>query len=96
MKPWAAEFYKSKAWKDCRAAYAQSVGGLCERCLREGKYVPGEIVHHKIHLDPVKILDPTIALNWDNLELVCRTCHAEAHGSTKRYKVDEFGRVTIL
>lgn len=69
---------------------------MCEKCLKEGRYTPGDIVHHKIHLDPVKILDPSISLNWDNLELLCRKHHAEAHGSTKRYKVDEFGRVTIL
>lgn len=96
MKPWQAEFYKSKAWKDCREAYARSKGGLCEKCLKEGRYTPGEIVHHKIHLDPVKFLDPSISLCWDNLELLCRKHHAEEHGSTKRYKVDEAGRVTIL
>lgn len=96
MKPWAEEFYKSKAWKDCRSAYAQSVGGLCERCLKEGKYRAGEIVHHKVQLTPVNICDPTVALSWDNLELVCRNCHAQEHGSKKRYRVDEMGRVTVF
>lgn len=32
-KEFAKSFYKSKAWKRCRAMYAASVGGLCERCL---------------------------------------------------------------
>ena len=96
MKPWQAEFYKSKAWKSCREAYARSKGGLCEKCLKEGRYTVGEIVHHKIHLDPVQVCDPTISLCWDNLELLCRKHHAEEHGSKKRYKVDAAGRVTIL
>lgn len=95
MKDFAASFYKSKAWQQCRAAYAKSVGGLCEQCLKEGLVKPGEIVHHKVHLTPDSINDPTVALSWDNLELLCRTCHAKAHGAEKRYKVDEMGRVTI-
>ncbi len=93
MKPYAEKFYKGKAWQDCRAAYAKSKGGLCERCLAKGIYKAGEIVHHRVHLSPENIGDAGVALNWDNLELLCRDCHAVEHGG-KRYKVDEFGRVT--
>lgn len=96
MKPWAEAFYSSTAWKDCREAYAASKGRLCERCLRNGIYTAGELVHHKIHLTPTNISDPTVTLNWENLELVCRNCHAAEHGNAKRYKVDAAGRVTIL
>jgi 5-methylcytosine-specific restriction endonuclease McrA len=96
MKPYAEEFYKSKAWKQCREAYARSKGGLCEKCLKDGRYTAGEIVHHKVHLSPENITDPNVSLNWDNLELLCRLHHAEAHGREKRYKVDEAGRVTVL
>ena len=96
MKPYAEAFYKSKAWKDCREAYAKSKGGLCERCLKEGRYTAGEIVHHKVNITQQNIVDPTVTLNWGNLELVCRLCHAAEHGRAKRYKVDEAGRVTIL
>ena len=96
MKPYAEEFYKSKAWKDCRAAYIKSVGGLCERCLKDGRFIAGEIVHHKINITPANIVDPAVTLNWDNLELVCRLCHASEHGHEKRFKIDAFGRVTIL
>lgn len=95
MKEWARGFYKSSAWKHCRAAYAASVGGLCERCLQRGQYTPGVIVHHKIHLTPENINDPSITLNWDNLELVCRDCHAELHDERqRRYKIDPNGGVT--
>ena len=71
------------------------VHGLCERCLRNGQIVPGVIVHHKKPLDADTVSDPNIALNFDNLELLCRKHHAEAHGKIlKRYTVDAMGRVT--
>ena len=95
MKEYASVFYKSKAWQRCRDGYAKSVGYLCERCMRQGIYKHGDIVHHKMHITPDNICDPDITLNWDNLELLCRECHAEEHGKKrKRYKVDEYGRVS--
>lgn len=72
-------FYKTKAWKKTRQAYFDSQKGLCERCLRLGKYVPGEIVHHIVHLNAETVNNPDIALDFSNLELVCRKCHAELH-----------------
>lgn len=92
-RDFAAPFYNSRAWKDCRKAYAASVSHLCERCLKRGIYKPGAIVHHKIHLTPDTINDPSIALSFDNLELLCRDCHALAHKPEKRFRVDELGRV---
>lgn len=94
MQKFAESFYYSPAWKSTRVAYAKSKGGLCERCLARGVYRAGEIVHHKIHLTPTNIYDPSITLNWDNLELLCREHHAEAHKPGRRYKVDKMGRVT--
>lgn len=91
MRDFAKGFYKSKAWQDCRNAYAKSVSNLCENCLKEGIYRKGEIVHHKIHIEPDTIGNPEVTLNWNNLELLCRDCHAKAHGSKKRYRVDEYG-----
>lgn len=96
MKEFAASFYKSKAWQHCRSAYAKSVGGLCEQCLKRGMVRPGDIVHHKVKLTPDNINDPAVTLAWNNLELLCRDCHAKAHGTARRYKVDEMGRVTII
>lgn len=94
-KEWAKQFYKSKAWKHTRNDYAKSVAYLCEDCLQSGIYKVGEIVHHREVLTPDNIDDPDITLAWDNLMLVCRDCHAKKHGSPKRYKVDEYGRVTV-
>ena len=93
MKDWAESFYKSRAWQNCAKAYAKSKGGLCERCLKEGRYSAGVIVHHKIHLTPDNVFDHAVTLNFDNLELVCRDCHAAEHGNKKRYKVDDLGFV---
>ena len=72
-KPFARQFYSSKAWQDCRNEYAKRRHHLCENCLRRGIYRPGTIVHHKIEIDPVTIERPEISLNFDNLELLCRT-----------------------
>ena len=94
MKDFAKSFYTSRAWKNCRRAYAASVGGLCEDCKAKGLIVPGEIVHHKIELTPENINDPAVTLSWSNLRLVCRECHAKKHGAReRRYTVDPLGRV---
>lgn len=96
MKEYAKAFYKSKAWQRRSAEYRREVGGLCERCLHRGLITPGEIVHHRVPISPSNIHDIEITMGADNLELVCRECHAEAHGAHKgrRFTVDETGRVT--
>lgn len=97
MKEYAASFYKSKQWQDCRASYVKMVGGLCEDCMKHGIYKAGEIVHHKIHITPENIQDITITLSFDNLKLVCRECHAMEHGAhIKRYKCDDDGHVIAV
>ena len=96
MRDFAESFYKSKRWQANRDAYARSVGGLCEACARQGLVIPGEIVHHKIELTPENINDPAITMDWANLELVCRDCHALRHSKRRRrrYTVDAQGNVT--
>lgn len=94
MKEFAKEFYGSRAWKATRRAYRKSVGGLCERCLKAGRYTPGEIVHHKIHLTPQNVNNPSVTLDWGNMELLCRECHAEEHGRQRRYVILEDGRIS--
>lgn len=90
----AKPFYDSDQWRDCRKAYYHYRGGLCERCLKLGLYSPGEIVHHKRHINPENIQDPAILTDFNNLELLCRKCHADEHSKhKKRYQIDAFGRV---
>ena len=94
-------FYHTQAWKDTRRTYLQSVGGLCECCLKKGIVKPAEAVHHKIPLTDDNVNDLSISLSWDNLQALCRTCHAEAHEemyrkrSKRRYRIDEHGKVII-
>lgn len=97
MREFAERFYKSKRWQGVAREYAKSVGGLCEPCAAAGLVVPGEIVHHVVALTPENINDPAIALSWDNLELVCRCCHAARHPKKKnrRYSVDASGRIIV-
>ena len=78
-------FYNSKAWKDCREGYIQSVNGLCERCLGLGIYNAGKIVHHKIPLTESNYQDAAISLNPDNLMLLCHACHEEIHKGKDRF-----------
>ena len=78
-RAFAKKFYSSKAWQTCRNEYAKQAHYLCEECLKHGIYRPGEIVHHKIELDPINIEQPEIALSFSNLELLCRDCHAKMH-----------------
>ena len=100
-RPEQVEFYRSNAWTKCRAAYFKKKKGLCEICLSKGLIKQGEIVHHKIEMNAERIHDPVLAFGEDNLQLVCRDCHAEIHahkkmnGRSKRYTVDDQGRVIV-
>lgn len=94
----AKQFYSSKAWQDCRNEYAKRVHYLCENCLKRGLYKPGVIVHHVEELTPANIENPEVSLNWNNLRLVCRDCHAEEHDKRKkdrRYTIGENGEVIV-
>ena len=80
-RDFAKDFYHSEVWHKCRLGYIKhrrSVdGGLCERCGD----APGKIVHHKVHLTPQNIDDPSVALGFDNLQYVCHDCHNAIHGA---------------
>lgn len=105
MRKFAEKFYSSKAWKRCRMSYLRSVGGLCERCLKKGMYVPAVIVHHKEWLSPENINDPTKTMDFRNLEALCRDCHEAEHYDAnkeakhrkdKRYVIGKDGKVTAV
>lgn len=97
MKDYARGFYNTKIWQETRNAYVKHCGGLCERCLERGIINAGVIVHHKIYLTPQNITNPDIALNFDNLELLCRQCHSDEHGGNepKRYTIGKDGSVIV-
>lgn len=74
MRDFARSFYKSSAWLKCSSGYMTSKNYICERCGNVAK-----ICHHKKYLTPANITDPSIALNWDNLECLCQECHNMEH-----------------
>ena len=81
------DFYKSKAWIQCRNLYRKQSGGYCERCIKQGLYVPGEHVHHKVYMNEETLRDPALAFGFDNLELLCHACHDKEHKrKQKRWK----------
>ena len=94
-KDFAKDFYRSTAWRKTRAYIFNKQHGVCERC--HGRYGPGEIVHHKTYLTPHNIHNPAITLGEDNLELLCRTCHALEHEgqlpTDKRLMFDKEGNL---
>lgn len=89
-------FYGRASWRKLASYYKNKVK-YCERCMRNGEVVAGEIVHHKIHLTPQNFDDPNITLNENNLELLCRNCHALEHSKngTGRYFFDDEGNLII-
>ncbi|MCS1351158.1 HNH endonuclease [Mechercharimyces sp. CAU 1602] len=68
-------FYRSRAWKKAREFVLARDHYLCQRCWRNGKLTPAEVVHH-VH--PLKER-PERALDADNLVSVCATCHNKLH-----------------
>lgn len=73
-KEYAKNFYNSKAWKQTRDSYFNEKFGICEICNGAG-----EIVHHIEHITPENINNINITLSKDNLQLLCRSCHAFIH-----------------
>lgn len=71
MAKWfSKKFYNTSAWKKTRNAFFDSKFGICELC--GGK---GEEVHHIIPITSSNINNSDITLNWNNLQLLCRSCH---------------------
>lgn len=78
-KPWAKKFYASKAWRELREVLINERGPVCAKCKNIIADTSKLIGHHKIQLTPENINNPDIALNPDNIELVCYDCHNKEH-----------------
>lgn len=63
-------FYASMAWMNLRRSFLSSFP-LCQDCDARGLVVPARHVHHKVD----RKADPSRALDWDNLEALCVSCH---------------------
>lgn len=69
-----SSFYKTKAWRKVSKTYMTSKYYVCERCGQ-----PATICHHKTWLNGSNINDPSIALDFNNLEALCIECHNAEH-----------------
>ncbi len=82
-------FYASKAWNDLRKMRIIETNGRCERCGKDFSDDTSKLVgHHKVHLTDETLADPSVALNPDNIEVLCMGCHNVEHerafGSKRR------------
>ena len=71
-------FYRSKAWKQCRAQYIKKADGLCERCKAAGRIVPGKFVHHKIYMNEQTLKDPSLHLGDSGDQISGPCLHASS------------------
>jgi len=81
-------FYHSKDWRNCRRIKMAN-NPLCEECLKKGKLVEAEEVHHIIPIDTKQGWE--LRLNLDNLESLCTECHNEKHKS-RQSAMSQFDR----
>ncbi len=73
-------FYDSVTWKRTKQDKIIEQRGICQRCGKRGTEV-----HHIIPLNDDNVDDPNIALNLDNLVLLCTSCH-------NQMRIEEEGR----
>lgn len=78
--PELQRFYGTKAWQDLRMVKIIQANGHCERCGKDFTDDTSQLIaHHKIHLTSETLSDPKIALNPENVEILCPKCHAHYH-----------------
>ena len=91
-KAFSEAFYHSRAWKTARALALHRDMYTCRDCGGRATEV-----HHVIPLSPDNINDSNIALNPDNLECLCWSCHDKrtkgAGDVAEGYRFGEDGQV---
>lgn len=78
--PELQRFYASKRWRDLRKRLVIERRGICDRCGKDYSADPSLLnAHHKEHLTDETLADPAVAVNPDNIEVLCAKCHALQH-----------------
>ncbi|MBZ5212766.1 HNH endonuclease [Bacillus paralicheniformis] len=73
-------FYKSTEWKRTRELVLLRDNCLCQRCLREHRFTPADMVHHIVEVKQ----DWSKRLDLSNLESLCNACHNKVHGDRSK------------
>lgn len=77
--PKYTKFYNSRDWRTLSQAYAQAKGFRCESC--------GQVASEVHHVKAIQTDDGwNRRLDYDNLELLCKSCHNDRHGRFKARK----------
>ncbi len=77
-------FYRSDEWSKFRRLFiAQRIQRdgelICDNCHKAIVNPYDAILHHKTELDEINVHDVNVALNPDNISLVCHRCHDQIH-----------------
>ena len=78
--PELQRFYGSKRWRDLREWLIIDRQAHCDRCGKDFSDDTSQLIaHHKEHLTNEALADPEIAVNPDNIEILCYNCHSHEH-----------------
>lgn len=74
------KIYNSEKWRRLRA-WKFTCDPLCEECLKVGKIVKAEDIHHKVSFMSTEDIQERIRLayDFDNLQSLCKKCHQKKH-----------------
>lgn len=80
--------YNTTAWKKMRLDYLKQ-HPCCEECLRNGIVTPAVDVHHLKSPFRGGEINYDMLLDSNNLEALCKECHALEHQKEKGYVTPE-------
>lgn len=78
-KEWAQQLYNSAAWRQLRKVIISKRGLHCEKCGRLVANPSQLVADHIIELTPENVGNVNVALNEDNIQLLCVDCHNAKH-----------------
>lgn len=90
-------FYNTKRWQKLRLFILDRDGGMCVHC-----HAKGDTAHHIHFVDDTNYNDPLIIWDPNNIETVCRDCHAAIHSKTGSsatadgYRFDDEGNLICI
>jgi 5-methylcytosine-specific restriction protein A len=71
-------FYSGARWKALRDRF-RAKHPTCQRCEARGEVAETAVVHHVVD----RLISPSMAYSWTNLESLCHECHNREHARRK-------------